>query len=375
MISGAPRAIGVSDSPGGRFVEWTAALACGVAPGSAPPDWGLLFRFAVLERCAAVAWLRSAALIRARAPAEVSERWRHYTHSSCVAGWEQLSDAAEVAAAARKLDIFPVVLKGAPLALKLYGDAGARCSDDIDLFVARNHRDAFAGLLEDLGWRVLWGSREGDENHVRELAGTRSYLEVHSFLLQARRSSLQLVPEARPLKQGDVSLLAQDGSLELSYLAFNAAKHRHPPLGRFLDLLTLWEGLDDVARRGAVDEARHVGLSRYLKWGMHRAQLVRAAAQGDAAAVRALGYRGTAHRDAHPGWRHVGLSDSYGDAARFVGSYVVPPWQQTTYGAGVSGTVRRLATRARVGRWSDALRGWRGLLPSWQERRISGDSE
>ncbi|MGI8496440.1 MAG: nucleotidyltransferase family protein [Gemmatimonadaceae bacterium] len=375
MRAAATRAAAARDATDSRIVEWTAALALGIAPASAPPEWELLFHFTVRERCAAAAWLRSAALIRALAPAIVAEQWRRYTHSSCVAGCAQLTDAAEIAALAQTLGIFPVVLKGAPLALKLYGDAGARCSDDVDLFVRREYRDAFAGLVGELGWRLLWGNRDGDENFVRERSGTHSYVEVHSSLLQARRSPCSFAPDSRTLRHGDGALLAQDGLSELPYLAFNAAKHRHPPLGRFLDLLMYWDGLGEPVRHATSAAARQLGLSRYLEWALHRSHLLERAARGDRTAVAAMGYRGTGHRDAHPAWRHIGLSGSYRDAVRFVGSYVVPPWQRTAYGAGLSGSLRRLSTRARRGSWTRAARSWRDLLPRWQERRLSGEAK
>ena len=103
------------------------ALARG-RPDVQPASWSNALEIAVKERCAALAWHRSGAEIRRLAPADIVQRWRSEAIAAVdlAAMWEAV--LARTLPALRTAGVEPVVLKGLPLGIRLYGTTAARPS-------------------------------------------------------------------------------------------------------------------------------------------------------------------------------------------------------------------------------------------------------
>jgi hypothetical protein len=251
----------------------------------------------------------------------------------------------------------PVVLKGSPLAIRLYGDVGARPSSDIDLFVPAESRNAARRSLQLQGWIRTEGDGTGDEAFALKLPERSVHLEVHSTLLHPRFSYLRVPPpQARPLVLFGVEVPAHDDELVPGYLAAHLATHRQPPLLWFVDFSVVWERLDQQQRDAAVRAATAVGLSRYLRWAVEKTDSVLEAID-NRAAMRSFGFRKADRRDVHPMWRHIRLAPSTRARYFAVAAWLAPPWVDRT----ASGVVVEVARR--IGRHGAEALGFRPSQP------------
>lgn len=308
--------------------------------------WEEVFRVALRERIAMLCWLRSALAIRRSAPAAVASAWREHAIAADDLSRTQLRVLERALSALRGAGVFPVVLKGLPLAVRLYGDFTARASSDIDVHVPANERDAARRALLAAGWRLRDGATPPWEESF-DLATDRGWvlLEMHSSLVDHNLAHLpvpgpsvaELVIDGRPIP-------AASGPIEAAALAAHAAKHMPAPLLWFLDFGALWEGLGpegQVAARAAATDAR---LERYLQWAIERSSAVAAVAAGNASALRALGLAGASRLVVHALWRDATLASHPLDAARAIGSWLLPRPLRSTPGA----LVRRWGGRFRT---------------------------
>lgn len=313
-----------------------AGLALRLALGEAPADdgavrvadpaaWERLLHVAIGERLAPLAWQRAGGWLRACAPADVAGRWR------AVAVTEVLRSAAQLATLGEVLDVLgaagvaPAVLKGAPLAQRLHGDAALRPSADIDLFVTAEERERADAALRAQGWTRRDDSGSWDAEYERGGDGECILLELHSSLVPHELSHLPVPkPVVRAVSLGGRTVPAHDDALLPAYLAAHMAKHRRPALLWYVDLAVLWSRLDEDARAAARAAARRAGLGRYLEWGLRRAAAVDRAARGDEAALALLGVDGQVRRGAHPIFRDVLLAPSPVAACRAVSGWAWP---------------------------------------------------
>lgn len=335
---------------------FTLALAPAVAeyPAWSPAEWERVRRVCEDERLAAVTWLAAGALIRAHAPGATSARWRASYSANATRAVEQLGALRKLLAALEAARLCPLVLKGLPLAHRLYGDIAARRIVDLDLWIAPSERTRAHAIAVRDGWRHVDGAAPGDESFERTLAsGAQLFLELHSSLVDERLAHLAVPAPERELTDVDgVPIAAHGGPLLPAYLAAHLAAHTFPPLLWWVDFATLWSALDAAAQRASFAAARRAGLARYLEWATAGAAAVRAAVSGDDDALRQLGYRDDgSRRDVHQLRRHVALAPSARAAARALAAWIRPAWAPARDGGVVIGTLRR------------ARRHWRALLP------------
>ena len=260
-----------------------ARLASGVHVDGLAPDWSRTLDVAIFERCAPLAWLRSAHVIRASAPPDVCARWR--SHALCASGHarNQVTELATLVAALSCAQVTPVVLKGLPLSVILYGDVAARPVTDADLFVPLAQREQAHDVLVSSGWRHLfgWAPREGTYQKVE--AAACPYVEMHSSLLDENLlSHLQLPsPETRLVDLGATSVRAQDVRLLPVFLAAHLAKHADVPLLWWIDFATLYERMPDDDRAVIARAAASARVAKYLDWAIDGTRLLRQVLVGE----------------------------------------------------------------------------------------------
>lgn len=306
--------------------RWMLCLATGAPiPDEAAPAWDAVLRMSVAERCASLAWLRSGEVIRARAPADAVGRWRSVAVDADARSRRQLQALLGVLRALEGAGIDAVVLKGAPLSQRLYGNAHVRATADADLWVPLAQRTRAREVLARDGWVHADGHPPWEESLTRPDRDRQLYLDVHSSLLDHTLAHLPAPPPAseRAVVDGH-DLRAHTGPLVAAFLASHMAKHRLAPLLWLLDLGALWAALEEPARGGAVRDAERAGLGKYLSWGLARTRLVAPAAAGDTAALRALGFEGASRRDAHPVYRDARLAPDVPSAVRVIGAWMWP---------------------------------------------------
>lgn len=346
----APAARGVLELARGAPAPRSAAATDGTVCSWSPARWRQAYEIAFAERLAPLAWLRSGDTIRACAPPDVQSRWRGYVVTLHDRGERQLTLLTGAVRAMEAAGTRPIVLKGLPLAARLYGERNhwIRATADCDLFVALSERAAARSALLGDGWRPFAGSAPHEEAFIRDgdVPAERFFLELHSTLQDDRHAHLPAAaPESAPVAIGGVILRAHAGVLVPAYLAAHLAKHRLAPLLWLFDFAALWDALGEPERRASREAARGLRLGRYLAWAADRAALLAPAAAGERDALRALGFRGDARRDAHPLYRDLVLAHDPFDAMHALGAWL----------------------------WPLPLRSdWRGLLRRWRSRLGKG---
>jgi hypothetical protein len=322
-------------------------LAMGRPASVATADgWKEVLRVALRERIAMLGWLRSALAIRRGAPAEVVAAWREHAVAADDLARVHLRALAGALAVLRGAGLFPVVLKGMPLAERLHGDFTARACTDIDLHLPASDRAMARRALAAAGWRprddgvIPW-----EESF--DLPSERGWilLEVHSALVDHNLAHLPVPgPSVREVVLDGIPVPALAGPIEAASLAAHAAKHMPAPLLWFVDFGELWKSLGREGQRAARAAATDARLERYLQWAVERSLAVEAVAGGNEGALRALGVSGLSRLVVHAMWRDATLASHPLDAARAVGGWLVPRPLRSKPGA----LVRRWSGRLRA---------------------------
>jgi len=281
-----------------------ARLACGATIDGLWPDWRRTFEIAIVERCAPLAWIRSAPAIRAAAPPDVSERWRSHALCATEHAHGQVAELVMLLETFAGDGITPVVLKGLPLSVMLYGDVAARPVTDADLFVPTHLRAQAHGVLVRSGWRHRFGLAPGEATYQSVKLALCPYVELHSSVLDENlMSHLQVPsPEARLVDLGGTWVQAQEGALLSVFLAAHLAKHASAPLLWWIDFATLHDSLSDAERSEVGQLAVACHLDRYLDWAVDGVRLLRNTLSGDqetaATAMRQLRVKHARHNAA-----------------------------------------------------------------------------
>lgn len=297
-------------------------------------DWKRAYAVARAERLHAVAWRRGGEQIRRHAPPDVIGRWR----AECVAIAEstgrQLIALRDIAHAAREQGEVPLVLKGLPLADRLYGDPCVRVCCDIDLFVPETGRASMHALLTRLGWRLWLGAAPFDASYRLDGSNGALFLEVHSRLTgeALAHASLALAGQ-REWSHDGLTVRTLDGPVLPVYLAANIAKHATPSFMSLVDFGATWEQLGPADREAALRIATQSRLRRCLHWALARANALPAAVAGDPAAFQVLGFRGEQRASVHALLRLAALADRPMDAVRVVGAWLWPRSLRQSRGA------------------------------------------
>jgi hypothetical protein len=309
------------------------ALARGRILSSKPASWPTLLTLAQRERVLGLTWSRSGASIRSAAPSDVSARWQRQALAQGLQAQRQLDQLGRTVARLSRDGIAVVVLKGAPLAQRLYADYSVRPTVDADLYIPVEQRLEGARILADLGWRLTSAQWPEEEKFELRIGDECLALEVHSSAIDdASLDHIHIPIEAGSVEVGGYELPAHSGALLPAYLASHLVKHHERPLLWALDVTTLWESLGESERDAARRAASRVGLSRHLDWAVRLAESIGEVSDRGLAAERALrtvqralATRGDFGRVA----QLVALSSSPAAAFRVIGGRVWPPaWRQ-----------------------------------------------
>lgn len=289
-----------------------ARLALGRPLGTLRPDWTRVLELAIRERCAPLAWLRSAGQIRDHAPAATAASWRAHAFCAMEQAHAQAAELVKLVRAFGEAGLSPIVLKGLPLSVLLHGDVAARPAMDTDLFLPIGERQAAHVLLLSLGWRHLYGSAPEEGSYQFNGPLRCPYLELHSSVLDENLwSHVALTePEVRSVSLDGATVPAQDGPLLPVFLAAHLAKHAAVPLLWWVDFHTLWNSLTEAEQDEARRLAAECGLGPCLAWAIGgTAHLERAAVDGTAEGRAALRTLRSLH-DAHNARRVASLAGS-----------------------------------------------------------------
>ena len=251
--------------PNADLLELTcvARLAMGVAcDNGAIVDWSTVLGVAIRERCATLAWLRSAPQIRRLAPPDVSSKWRRHALAAIE---ESIAFASELGALLTTLDsagITTVVLKGQPLGVQLYGDAAARPLSDVDLLISAAQRDRAHEVLVLNGWQHLEGVAPREGTYRRSAQARNGHVEVHSSILDDALLSHVVVPVTalESVELHGVNVRAPCGPLLPLFLAVHLAKHALVPLLWWIDFDAAWLRMSPEERIAARATAAELGL-------------------------------------------------------------------------------------------------------------------
>lgn len=304
------------------------ALALGLPVDGRTFSWNAAFALARRERCAPLAWLRSGPAIRKFAPPDVASTWRSEALSavSLAEFWQLL--LGETVGALREAGVNVVVLKGLPLARRLYGEMHVRPSSDLDLYVPVEQRTSADVALHAQGWTRRRGEPPNEAVYRIERAERAALLEVHSALLDDEIvAHLSFAPPgSREIVVGQTLIPAHDDAQLAGFLAAHLAKHVLPPLLWFIDFDTLWTALTDVEKGLAWEAAHAARAQRYLEWAIRRAADMRASAAGDVEALHRIGFNDDDRSERHSVLRVAALAAGVRDAASVVKAWLLPGW-------------------------------------------------
>ena len=300
-------------------------LTIGTGDEIAGADWSSMLRIAEAERIAALAWQRGGDVIRAVAPRSVVEQWRSHAMRVAFQVEGLVSAVSHVVEALERAGVHPVVLKGPPLAQRLYGDFAVRPLADCDLFIPREQRADASDAMIGAGWTSRVGEAPGEETFERWSGGQRNVIEVHSSVVDdPLLGHLRIPVERTDVTVGDWTLPAQSGDYLAASLAAHLAKHETAPLLWVIDFHTLWARLDAAERARARAAAHRVGLGRHVDWACDLAALIPEAAAGRDTAIDDLTRLQSATGDWGRVRRLVTLSANPYDAARVLLGRVWP---------------------------------------------------
>lgn len=174
----------------------------------------------------------------ARLPEQDAEQLRRDAlgfRATAVKGKRLLGRSLDALAAS---GLTPVVLKGIPLAERLYGDAGHRASTDVDLWVLPADAARAQHALEGLGLRPA----PANEPHHVELAGPEGLVELHRYPIAPFGelvTGAALRERAVEAETGGRRYLRLAPDDELLYLAVHATNHLLQRLAWVYDLKLL----------------------------------------------------------------------------------------------------------------------------------------
>ena len=312
-------------------------------------DWNAILEAARRERLLALSWMHGGAVIRELAAPGVVTSWRAEVLRDLDRGEAQRSLLGQLLERLHAAGIAAVVLKGAPLAQRLYGDPSARPSMDIDLYIPAEARDMARTQIEALGWACVNGGGPWEESFHRTSGGHHQLLEVHSWLLDDPvLVHLRLPPpESALVRVEALDCPAQSGDLLPGCLAAHLAKHDHAPLLWVNDFSTLWKSFDENQREAAYRAAVTHRLGGYLDWAVGRARLLERAAAGDSKGLEGLGYGVRGRREGHSLIRLARLAADPSDAASVFMGRAWPPHLRGDGRSLVRQAAERLAGRLR----------------------------
>jgi hypothetical protein len=352
---------------------WVARLALGaVGAGPRPGLWTGLLERAIAERCAALAWLRSGSVIRESAPAALAADWRRYALAAIEDSVERAMELTHLVDVLTAAGASPIALKGLPLSVRLYGEAWARPTTDVDLFVPLINRRAAHRALIASGYRHLEGLPPAESTYERVVRGAPSHVELHSSLFDENLLAhvAAPAPESAPVDVNGTAVLAQVGVLEPVFLAAHLAKHARVALLWWIDFATLWTSMPEADQAEARVLAERLGLDRYLAWAEQGVGLLNVMrVGGNEEAVAALVALRAMHRS-HNARRVIALAAHLSDKARVFAAWIWPRNMRRRPAAFLGHAVRRVVERIVRRRGSARPAGDASVAAGGPQRRI-----
>ena len=305
------------------------ALGAALAPGSAI-DWERTFRVALEERCAVLAWLRSNSVIRTAAPREVSSRWRAAALAAAEGAHHRAGEIRALLDTLAADGVNASVVKGLPLALRLYGDASARPVSDTDLHVAAPERAAAHRALVAAGWVHLYGAESAESTYRRDGPRGPHFLEIHSSLLDDNIVAHFGAPgaEAEAVEVEGRVLLAHSGASVIVFLATHLAKHPNVPLLWWMDFDAACSAASAAERADAERLARSCRLTGFLNWAIDGARDLEEVRSLTASESQAALARLRSRHARPPVVRVAQLSETMADRARTMIAWALPRAQR-----------------------------------------------
>ena len=320
------RAMPMTETADDRSSWWALRLATGTARADdePPASWDDVYDVALRERLATLAWLRGGALLRRLTTAEQAARWRAQALRAHELAERQVAELAELLRVLEGAGVTPIVLKGLPLGVMLYGDPAARPVSDTDLFVSIAQRPSAHTALLAAGWRHLGGHLPAESTYQRPSIVPN--LELHSSVLDDALLAHVRVPEPAGVlvDVAGVRVFAHVGALRPVFLAAHLAKHASVRLLWWLDFATLWRSLPDGEREDARRIARETRLERHLDWAVGGAELVAQVETGTIGEglTAIAGLR--ARHQSHNALRLGALASTLGDRIRVTAALLWP---------------------------------------------------
>lgn len=210
-------------------------------------------RLAALRQRRLTPWLYREIMARRwgpHLPAEARQTLRHDYAVSLLAARQQAREILRVLEALTQAAVEVILLKGAELRFRLYGDPAVRSMGDLDLLVAPADLPRVAGTLSGLGYRLFMEHRlrpadwrgVGNELAYAPPAPMTLYVDVHweiTALCHYYRLPYEaLRPAAVPLDAYGVPAWALSPEHTLIHLCLGACED-FPSLSRLLDIVVL----------------------------------------------------------------------------------------------------------------------------------------
>jgi hypothetical protein len=276
-----------------------------------------------------VAWRASAETIRRQAPAAVATKWQRQAVQLGLHAQRQLALLADVTRALTAAGVDVIVLKGPPLAQRIYGDFTVRSSLDLDLYVSPSQRAIASRVLSAAGWHSTTGAEPEEESFERLDKSLLYRLEVHSSALDdPLLHHVKMPMHSQPIQVGEYQIPAHTGRFVPAYLAAHLAKHNEKPLLWVVDFFLLWSKLSASERDDSVAAARQAGLTRHLQWAVTLADGIATAREFDAdrstPSLRRLSRDIAPQRNIGRLLRLIALSTSPLDGFRVLGGRIWP---------------------------------------------------
>ena len=248
------------------------ALVRGTATGSFPGStWPEIFQQSIRERCAPLAWARSQHVIEAHAPHDVSVKWASTAWIAQERMQAQLVALREVTRWFAAHDVPLIILKGMPLAQRLYGSPWVRPTDDMDVYVPPEHHRAALDLFQGTGWTRFSGDFPNDVVLRKTVLETPVAVDLHFSIGGPWHQHLPLPrPTAETIQIEGTALPAIGGAFLPAYLAAHLLQHSERPLLWLSDFTALIESLSDgelaAARAAAAEAHLQRVLDRVIGW-------------------------------------------------------------------------------------------------------------
>lgn len=275
-----------ADAPASALAGLLAGLRLGLWEAAAAGDVALLARVADWEGLAALAARHQVAGLLLRGlrrlppgpqPPAVLERLQTERDRAVRASMHQVAALHRSVAALTARDIPCLVIKGVPLAQRLYGDACARDAVDIDLLVPPQAAAAAGAALVESGFRLRLGFPETPARRrwYRRVEKAETYrghgvhIELHQRLL-ANPSLIDgrfapLFERRAEVRIGAAGFPVMAPVDEALYLLCHGAGHGWRLLKWLCDAALCLRSLTPAARRQAAAKVREAGIEAI--WG------------------------------------------------------------------------------------------------------------